>query len=156
MPLTEILITTLIISLFCCGLSIVTGEGMLLYFLRKPFDGITGRRDVLNNKIELWRVKYGHLCVSGVKNNREEEDEMKREHDLIIDPAYSEIRRINLTLYLFKPIILCCTCTASFWGIIIFSALHGFYVELIKYMIICCFCSCFLNAFFISKYNQAG
>jgi len=101
MPLIEILLTSLIISLFCCGLSIVTGEGMLLYFLRKPFEN-------LREPVKYW----------------------------------------------FKPIILCCTCMASFWGIGIFIALHGLHVNLIPQMVICCFASCFLNAFLISKYNQ--
>jgi len=137
MSLTEILLTSLIISLFCCGLSIVTGEGMLLYFLRKPFDKLRNKVELLNN----WHLVTKH--VSATPSFWAEEKRVKIKLNLI-----------HATLYLFKPIILCCTCMASFWGIGIFIVIHGLHVNLIPQMVICCFCSCFLNAFFISKYNQ--
>ena len=38
----EILKTTLIISLFCTGLRIISGEGMIFYFLRKPYENSQG------------------------------------------------------------------------------------------------------------------
>lgn len=34
----EIIIKSLIISFFCVGLRIVSGEGMILHFLRKPYE----------------------------------------------------------------------------------------------------------------------
>jgi len=130
MNLPEILLTILIISLFCCGLSVVSGEGMVGYFLRKPFDKL---RDFRDKKITFLKLDFHH------NDDREYFKE--------------QIKASNIILYISKPIILCCTCMASFWGIVIFAALHGFHVHLIKYMVICCICSCFINAFFMSKYN---
>jgi hypothetical protein len=34
----ELLLQSLVISLFCVGLRIVSGPGMILYFLRMPFE----------------------------------------------------------------------------------------------------------------------
>jgi len=87
----EILIKALIISLFCVGLRIISGPGMLLYFLRMPYEyyknyGVWAKHFEMNESFEL---------------------------------PQSAIRRYNLASYLLKPIIGCGTCMASVWTIVI-------------------------------------
>lgn len=43
----EILIKSIVISLSICGLRIVSSKGMILYFLRKPFENTTGWKNYL-------------------------------------------------------------------------------------------------------------
>lgn len=87
----EILIKSLIISLFCVGLRIISSPGMLLYFLRMPFDyyknyGVWAKHFEINEDFEL---------PNKIKN------------------------RYNLATYLLKPIIGCGTCMASVWTVAI-------------------------------------
>jgi len=44
----EILIKAIIISLFCVGLRIISSPGMLLFFLRMPYDWAKDRSKVLH------------------------------------------------------------------------------------------------------------
>lgn len=130
MILTEILLTIFITSLFCCGLSVITSDGMVLYFLRKPFVN-------LEERIERYKDRIAGFSIT----------------ELEIYKLNQNIKSIKAVLYCFKPIILCTTCMSSFWGIVIFAALHGIQVEDIRYVVICCIGSSFVNAFFMSKYN---
>lgn len=43
----EILIKAIIISLFCVGLRIITGKGMILFFLRMPYEWAVDRSKIL-------------------------------------------------------------------------------------------------------------
>lgn len=136
MPLTDLLLTILATSLFCCGLTIATSEGMVLYFLRKPFN-------ILQKKVEEWALVNYHN------------------------------HKVENVLYLAKPLLLCTACMGSFWGIIIFGTLHGIdaavriiYIHIpfpdlllplpliSGKLIICCVCSCFVNAFMMTTYNR--
>lgn len=128
MPLPDLIFTIFLISLFCCGLSVISSPGKVLYFLRQPLDA-------LETQIVTWQQSL----LLFINSNQQ---------------TLLNIKRAKLLLNVFTPIILCCTCMASFWGIVIFILLHGFAVSMIKYMVICCIGAAFTNAFFISKYNQ--
>lgn len=126
MPLPELLFTILITSLFCCGLSVASSEGMVLYFLRGWLDTVEDNIGILRNKVQV----------------HPEDKEMKF--------ALKFAERLH---YCFKPLILCTACMGSFWGIVIFIVLHGFNAHLMPLMAVSCLCSCFLNAFLMAKYN---
>ena len=132
MQLINIIETIFIISIFCCGLTIATSEHMIGYFLRKPFDKIEKENIKISNQLELHRG-----------------DEFPTQ-DLWGD----ELKKNERILYWMKPILLCCTCMASFWGILVFGTLHGWHYSMIPFMAICCVGACFLNAFFYSIYNR--
>lgn len=92
----QLLIKSLIISLFCVGLRIASSPGMVLYFLRKPFENLEG-----------W------------KN------------------------------YLAKPVILCSTCMASVWTIVIEYA----YFELSIWTILIIFVVAAMNSIIYAFYE---
>lgn len=67
--MTAILITSIIISLFCCGLTVITQEGMIFYFIRRPFEHLYGWRAFLAKPLiicppcmaSLWGVLVYYL-----------------------------------------------------------------------------------------------
>jgi hypothetical protein len=114
--LVTLLLTSLIISLFCCGLTEISREGRVLYFLRQPFEGLD----------ELLMILRG-----------EEDKRYTR----------TQLFSIKVAGFISKPLILCPTCMASIWGVVIFCLMHGFYVSEIPAMIVCCIMSAFINSF---------
>lgn len=48
----EILIKSLVISLFCVGLRIISSPGMLLYFLRQPYEWAQNKTNILKHLLK--------------------------------------------------------------------------------------------------------
>jgi len=79
--MTDILLQSILISFFCVGLRLVSGKGMILYFLRKPYEILGDMKgEIAENKpdqgISYLVVAMLHLflkpiigcvtCMSGV------------------------------------------------------------------------------------------
>lgn len=110
---------------FCLGYRLVTDEGNIGYFIRKPFEGL-----------------YDEL-------------EMKREHFINFHPNSMQVVGYylkRLLLLIVTPLILCITCMASIWGITVFVALNGITRELAPYLIINCFSASFIQTLIWSLY----
>lgn len=92
-----LLIFSACISLFCIGLHIVMGEGMLLHFIRKPYDRNYDKLEVITNEIK-----------SGFRNKD------------------GEYWRRTIIEVLLKPVIGCVVCYSSFWTIVWHGLYFGF------------------------------
>lgn len=200
MPLLDLLLTSLIISVFCCGLFLITEPGMLLAFLKTPLTKLekylvlVKRKDLdnvrhsfkLNFILDSDKCQFEGSITPELNKNESEKifregigkcevnfdfPEIQKETTLTLntsDDFKGPIENVVLietykrpwtilfiVPYLFKPIILCCTCMSSFWGAIVFIVLHGFTLSHIPHIIICCIMSAFLNAYFINKYYHS-
>ncbi len=87
--------------LFCLGWRIVTDKGQLLYFLKEWFD-----------------FNYTRLTNLQEMNQTEGSTSI---HD--------EIRKRKRINYFAKPFILCITCMASIWGVIVFYFAHLVFLQ---------------------------
>jgi hypothetical protein len=112
------ILTSITISLASLGFRAITDKGMILYFLRRPFDRLIER-------IKDWE-KFN--------------EEMKGKGTYMMHP----IPHYKLIIYLFKPIHLCSTCMSSVHTLIWWPYLVGSYsVDTILTMLIVAF----LNSF---------
>lgn len=68
MQLSEILINIIIISLFCLGLRTILSDGMILHFIRKPFEGKKGpgKYDYLLKPVILCVVCFASVWGASV------------------------------------------------------------------------------------------
>lgn len=110
---------------FCLGFRLVTDEGNLLYFLRKPFE-------LMQDNLEMNQELYLSLKNPIVKNR---------------------IKILKLKLYLAKPLILCITCFGSLWGAAVFIVLNGFHIDLIPNLIINSFAASFIQTYVWYKWE---
>ena len=126
------MITLVWTVLFCLGWRIVTSEGQLLYFIRKPFEFHAKETERIEERIEHF--------------NR---------YDKSFVPALAKLlRKHKLIYYIGKPIVLCITCFASIWGITVFVALNGLTIDLIPYLILNSFSAAFVQTFIWSLYAK--
>jgi hypothetical protein len=117
---------------FCLGWRTVTDEGMLLYFIRKPFDKSFDELQVLKDKIEL-AGKFEKTLVGKLK---------------------WKLLRHKLIVTIGKPFVLCITCFASVWGISVFVALNGLNESLIVPLILNSFSAAFIQTFIWNLYEK--
>lgn len=117
--------------LFCLGWRIVTDEGQILYFIRKPFDDAFTDKDYTEE-----RLKLAHQI-----NNKP-----------LADALNKTLLKHKLIITIGKPFVLCITCFASIWGVSVFVALNGLDEHLIIPLVLNCFCAAFLNTFIWSFY----
>ena len=90
--ITEILLKSIFISLAIVGFRIVTSEGMILYFLRKPFEDYMDDLEYLKKKKML---------------------------DSLTKFEHSEFIKLETILYMAKPFITCVYCKASVYTLLI-------------------------------------
>ena len=124
------MITLFWIVAFCLGWRIVTDEGQLLHFIRKPFDDNYNFYETILQRIEHFE-RYDKSLVPSLKKT---------------------ILKHKLINYIGKPFILCITCFASIWGVTVFVALNGLTVDLIPTLIITCISASFIQTFIWSLY----
>lgn len=109
--------TTLYITGICLGLRLATDEGMLLYFLRRPYDELENE-----NQSTYDRLKY-------LEDNTSEIDEspgaLKDSRIAIriveLNQTKSKFKKESVQLFvwrLFKPVYLCAPCMASFHSLV--------------------------------------
>lgn len=115
---------------FCLGWRIVTDEGMLLYFIRKPFEHHFKQIEVTEGLIEL-RTKLEKSLVGKLK---------------------WQLLRHKFIIMVGKPFVLCITCFASVWGITVFVALNGLEQDLVAPLILNCFAAAFIQTFIWNLY----
>lgn len=115
---------------FCLGWRIVTSEGQILYFIRKPFDAID--LDYDNEKLGL----------------------AKRFDKSLVDELKRSLLKHKLMYYFGKPFVLCITCFASIWGVTVFVALNGLTKDLIIPLILNSFSASFIQTFIWSIYAK--
>ena len=115
-------ISIAVISLFCLGWRTITDEGMIFYFLRRPFEGL--HEEIVNKQTILLDMD---LILS-------KED---KKHSI------RNIRKLKFIFYIMKPFVLCITCMASVWGIPLYIYINGIGIELIP---------CIISASFIQTF----
>lgn len=120
---------------FCLGLNQIMSEGNLLYFLRKPFEGL---HELIEDKELMLKSLKGLKCSGGI---------------ITVMKLENEITGLKLKYYLAKPLVLCITCFASIWGGSVFIALNGLNENLIPYLIISCVSTAFINTAIYVKIN---
>lgn len=130
MEYSQFFFTLFCMVAFCLGLNQIMSEGNLLYFLRKPFEGLKESLDV---KTELY---------NSLKKNHKGYELLELE---------SAITWLKIKLYVSKPLVLCITCFASVWGGSVFVALNGLTVELLPYLIVSCVSSAFIQTLIYVK-----
>lgn len=132
----QILLTILCISAFCLGLRTITEDGMIFGFIRSPFNYIT---------------KALQKLAADIYNHEKLLESCEKEQRMEIEWTYDCLREeqmfFKILLYVMKPIIGCCACFASVWGLFVFYSLNGISLELWKEIIICCISASFINYF---------
>ena len=123
----------LIISLASLGFRAITGKGMILYFLRKPFDKMKERKNLLNVRVQTL-IDLVEMSRQSIQDN-DISTKMGQAHHKdcirLINKSNKEInsipnsKRIDWILYLAKPILLCSTCMASVHTLIWFPIITG-------------------------------
>lgn len=119
---------------FCLGFRIITDEGQVFYFLRKPFDEILDKIEKNKNRIEAIR-SYNPVS---------------KELDFLIKQNW-----INGIIYKCgKPLVTCITCTASFWGIFVFYDLNSLHFETLRFILFNCVSASFIQTFIWKLYER--
>ena len=121
---------SIIISFAIVGLRIVSSKGMVLHFLRFPYDVITNRLKNERFSFDMQSTNDRGLEVRAIILKR--------------------IKKYNILIHLLKPIIGCCTCMASFYTIVI----SHYYFELSQWTILQIFIVAFLNSILFATYNK--
>ena len=133
--------TALVISFITLGFRVITSKGMILYFLREPFDKLEAKRArffSLSRKNRNSMIKNKVSYIEAVKLSTE------------IDMLNYNKKITNVVLYLGKPLILCATCMASVHTLIWFPYFTGEYNwNIIPVMLT----SAFINAYLFKKYR---
>lgn len=120
--------------IFCLGWRIVTSEGKLLYFIRKPFDEAINYADELEERVKLL-LNFG------------KDPEM-------VKHLQRKIIKNRFIHYIGKPFVTCITCFGSIWGFGVFVALNGLTESLIPHLIINCFGASFINTYIWINYAK--
>lgn len=124
MTLTQIILTIIVQVLFCLGLKTIMSEGMILNFIKKPFEYQPDSKTM-----NFLRDRLQRRALKG------------EEGLLEVRRQYTKLS--NKIAFFLKPILLCVVCFSSFWGGLVFIFLHGLQYEII----LCCISSAFLLQF---------
>lgn len=133
MSYTDFYFTLFCIVSLSLGWRMITDEGQILYFLRKPFEDI-------HDRIETLTVLARNA-------------EIMESFDLWSEKK-AELARLKLKLYFLKPTILCITCFASVWGLVVFASLNGLSVALLPYLAILSISAAFIQTFIWNLYDR--
>ena len=126
------MITLFWIVTFCLGWRIITDEGNILYFIRKPFDDNYKLYETILERIEHFK-KYDTSLVKELQLS---------------------ILKHKIINYIGKPFVLCITCFASIWGTAVFVSLNGFTIQLIPQLIITIVSASFIQTLIWSIYAR--
>ena len=120
----DILLMVIIISLWCCGFRAITGEGMILYFLRQPFESNdNGIMNIFKARLEAIEIDEGLLYTDVPVSGLPKEEHNRRQTEITLDAkrARNKLKDISSTVaYIMKPFILCVTCMSSIHGTFIY------------------------------------
>lgn len=157
----DILLNSLIISLFCCSWAIIIDydpndpkhKQMLLYWLKKPFiDKMKEVEEKYQNWIMDTQRDYADLRVSAVSDT---------ERALLRDSEKRDLKKLHASLdnemmkyFYLKPIILCVYCFPSFYGSIIYILLNGISFATLPQFFITIISSVILNGIIWNLYQK--
>jgi hypothetical protein len=171
-PMIELFQISLFISLFCVGLRIISSPGLILYFLRKPYDNLNTElkrivanvtnidKDIANHEEAKEKIKL----TAAIKNQELSADQKGRiiiiqkhiddqwvERGKMVMKQKPVINKINIL----KPIIGCGTCMASVWTLIWF--IPGLYLAELNLNVLFIFPTMFIvaamNSLFYALYE---
>ena len=137
----KLILFTVLVSAFCVGLRIISSPGMLLYFLRKPYErylrekehligGMEADKDELSRVIKLIGRKQGsihmekqfdeisHLTISQLETDLQVLNATKSDIEKIYKDSKLKLGVTNFRINLLKPVIGCITCMASVWTLV--------------------------------------
>lgn len=128
--------TILAISGASLGFRAITGKNMIFYFLRKPFDKLTDRKKSITDCVEKATKEeaiHQKIIDFNIKKYGEEYKEKPiysiHKHKIFesktIRVMTESPNKYDWLIYIFKPIILCCTCMSSVHTFIWFYYLTG-------------------------------
>lgn len=124
--IATIITSAIFISLFIVGLRLISAQGMVFYFLRKPYDGakekvknLQLRISTLNNEIQN---KIDFISTQSMDNDSDRELTQQNIDalDIVVKNSERQIKRLNKMSFWLKPVIGCGTCMASFWSLVIY------------------------------------
>lgn len=161
----DIIIKSLIISFACIGLRIISSPGMILYFLRMPFDklkeGNAENKHIIGNcRSKIEQAEFGindtindkHIDPKGDWGRNLMKGYRLQIESLKLDILKLERRKTyNWLLYAMKPVILCVTCMSSAWTIVIEL---GYYNTLSLQSVIIAFVVAALNSIIYASYEK--
>lgn len=122
MNLLDIILSIIIITLFCLGFRTIISLGQILHFIREPFE-YDGKSEVMN----FLKRRLQKKALKGVEGLQQ----IRRDY----------VKLSNRINWILKPFVICVICFSSAWGATIFLTLNGFYW---RELIICCICSAFI------------
>jgi hypothetical protein len=131
----QLLLTILTTVLFCLGWNIVTSENNLLYFIRKPFEKAIDNIEMYNDRLNMLS-KFSNDTLHAVSWLKK---------TILIN---------KIIFYIGKPFVLCITCYASIWGVVIYITLNGLSMSSIPFIIINCVSASFLQTFIYKLYAK--
>lgn len=120
--MVNILLSTVIITLFCLGWRTVISPGQLLHFLREPFE-YEGDSKVIN----FLKRRLQRRALAGVEG--------------ITQLRKDYVKLSNRITWIMKPLVICVICFSSAWGSTIFVTINGWQI---REMIIACVSAAFL------------
>ena len=140
--MTNLILITIVISLFCVGLRIISSKDMILYFLRKPYEKLdtfikreSGGLENDKEHRESLRDKYDEMWENEEDFLREEKCESImvdiQKMDEIIVGTIEKLIFATLGHFILKPIIGCVTCMASVWTVVWYYFTNGFDIYII-------------------------
>ena len=122
----ELIEQSIIISLAIVGLRIVSSKGMILHFLRMPYEWLLGMYD-------FWEEEYQNT----------DDDEVE-------DYCRKHMIKFKVPIYILKPIIGCTTCMASVYTILI----SYLYFEVTTWTVLQIFIVACLNSIIMAYYEK--
>jgi len=137
--------TILIITLASLGFRSITAKGMILYFIRKPFDDLATKRNQFKEKLkELKKLENDSEPTKEYQYTEESRNFHQKKISSVRQDLLSskEYKHADLILYIMKPFLLCSTCMASVHTLIWYPILTNKFDIL---MIVVMFSVAFLN-----------
>jgi len=137
--------TILIITLASLGFRSITAKGMILYFIRKPFDDLATKRNQFKEKLkELKKLENDSEPTKEYQYTAESRNFHQKKISSVRQDLLSskEYKHADLILYIMKPFLLCSTCMASVHTLIWYPILTNKFDIL---MIVVMFSVAFLN-----------
>jgi hypothetical protein len=157
MNYTTLIQLALLISCAALGFRAITSSGMILYFLRKPFDKLEDRKKEIIKKEKS--VKQRRNTVEGEIKLRTRSNsihgannqERTKLHDLYVElESLEDPDKYNWILYIAKPLITCSTCMASVHTLIWYPIFNGWDWFIIPMMLIVAFTNSVMFGFYES------
>lgn len=147
MSITDFFFTLFCVVFFCCGLSLASEKGNLLYFLSKPFEDLYER---IQNRKNLAKV----LLNETFKNRDDRGSDLFLQLKKDIKSNKKKLKLAQIIYNISKPIISCITCMASLWGTVVFISLNSFSLSIIGYLIITILSASFIQTFIYKLFHK--